>query len=195
MKTSDEKLNKYMKRFSLKRYAKKGCLLISFSSLCVVSGHVFADEGKDYQVDFTSEILLSGSLNLEDDVLAGTELKYFLTHTVDHHPYLSVSYRTDLDHEGSSLDILGFDLGSQYDLGSIWGNRTFVEYSIGATYFNEEYSTQLIDRSTTNSFSSVGYKASLGFGFDFFDNFSTKLFFNQYDGDSRTGGLGISYSF
>ena len=167
-----------------------------FFSFCVLvnTPGAFAQEDT-YQLDFLSEILVDGALNIDGDVLVGAEFKYFLPYRSSQNLYMAFGYRTDLDKEGSSLDIVNIDIGGQYYFDHFWGGRSYVEYALGATYIFEEYSIQLIDREVTASFDEFGYKTSLGFGVKFQDDFRTKLFVNRYSEDSTTAGLSVSYAF
>ena len=146
------------------------------------------------QLDLSAEFLIAGDIDIDDDVLAGAELSYFFYEINQTPVFLSVGVRTDVDNEGVAVDIYNIDIGSQYTLGKLFGKKTFLEYSFGATYTRQEYSISLIDREANNTFSEVGAKASLELGLALSRQFSTKLFFNQYS-DTTTTGLGLSYSF
>lgn len=147
-----------------------------------------------FQFDLFTEMLMEGDLDIEEDALIGGELKYFFDQNSAFKHFIAGGYRTDLENEGSSVDIFNLDIGSQYQFATMWDNRAFVEYSIGAIYSQVDYSISLIDRDTSHSFDEFNYKASVAVGFDFQDDFSTKLFFNRL-GDSSTIGLGFSYRF
>ena len=155
---------------------------------------VNADKPDRYEIDLSSELLIGGDFDLEEDVLVGGEFKYFFLEKGNNNIYLSAGFQTDMDNEGSSLDIYSLNLGSQYDLPNLWGKRTYFEYALGATYTNEAYSISLIDRDTSHSYSEVGYKASLGVGIDLSKRIGTNLFFSQYSGGT-TAGIGFTYSF
>lgn len=147
-----------------------------------------------FQFDLITEILTAGELDVDEDALIGGELKYFFNQNQTFKHFIAGGYKTDMENAGSSVDIFNLDIGSQYALASIWGNRTFVEYSIGAIYQQTDYSIALIDRETSHWFDEFNYKASVAVGFDFQDDFSSKLFINRL-GDSTTIGLGLSYRF
>ncbi len=159
-----------------------------------------ADEKGDktderFQTSLASELPIAGSLNIDDEPLFGLELKYFLLHSNPHHVFLSGGFLTDQDKAGASVEIFNLDIGSQYDLPMLWGKRTYLEYSLGAAYISEEYSFDLIDREASNSFSESGFKASLGYGFEFTKSFGSEISLSQYSNDSRTLGISLFYSF
>lgn len=166
-------------------------LLLLFDSTAIKAG----ESSNDFQFDFFTEVPLSGTLSVDDDTLVGTEFKYFFQRAEPHHFFTAIGFRTDVDKSGSSLEMFNVDIGAQYDLPNFWGERSYLEYSIGATYSNEEFSFNLIDREITNSFDGSGFKASLGLGFEFETGVDTKFFINQYDGNSTTFGISFSLSF
>ena len=172
---------------------------IDFLFLVILFFHsslIYANEKpKRFQVDIMSELSLAGDLNINEDVLIGAELKYFLFHSGSHHPYVSAAIRTDVDKDGNAWDIWTADIGSQYDLPTLWGKRTYLEYAGGIVYSSEEISVELIDRTSTSTFDEVDFKASLGVGLDFNERIGSKLYVNQYGDIGTSLGLSLNYSF
>ncbi|MDA9557443.1 hypothetical protein N9R79_08090 [Vibrio sp.] len=149
---------------------------------------------KSVQVDVSSEMLATGDMDIEDDVLLGAEVKAFFWQSSRHHPYSALGYKTDLDDEGVAVEHYYVDLGAQYDVTSVWGKGLFIEYSIGLAEVTEDYSIQLIDRNTTHSYSESVYKASFGAGINWNQSWSSKLYINQFD-DTTNLGLSVGYAF
>lgn len=171
-------------------------LLSTFAlPLVLFSGMLQAEEGNPYQIAISGEAFATGALGGEDEMLVGMEFKYFFLPTTPFHPFLAAGYKTDIDKEGSAVDIVYADVGSQWDFAEFWGNRAFLEASIGAAYINEEIAVSLLDREANNSYSEFDFKASLGLGVEWQKAFGTTLVVNQYGSDDLTAGLSFSYSF
>lgn len=150
---------------------------------------------KKFHVNFNYETPVTGILAIDDDPLFGLDIKYFLLHKKPHHVFLSASFLTDEDKTGGATEILNFNIGSQHDLGKLWGKNTYLEYAIGATYISEEYNFQLIDRDVKQSFSESGFKASIAYGLRFSPSIGAHLSLNQYSNDSTNIGLNLFYAF
>ncbi|MBE1275678.1 hypothetical protein [Enterovibrio baiacu] len=163
--------------------------------LALSSGMVQAKERNPFQIAISAETFAAGALGGEDEMLVGTEFKYFFLSTNPFYPFLVAGYKTDIDKEGSAVDIVYADVGSQWDFAEFWGNRAFLEASIGAAYINEEIAVSLLDREANNSYSDFDFKASLGLGVEWQKAFGTTLVVNQYGSDDLTAGLSFSYSF
>lgn len=176
-------------------FTSKGrCLALLLLSYSMHSNAENVSQTDKFQFNLFTEMLMEGELDIEEDALIGGELKYFFDQNQTFKHFVAGGYRTDLENEGSSVDIFNIDIGSQYSFGKLWGNRAFVEYSVGAIYSQVDYSIDLIDRETSHSFDEFNYKASVAVGLDFQEDFSTQLFINRL-GDSTTLGLGVSYRF
>lgn len=169
---------------------------ISQILFCVMSTTSYAELNQNlFQINVMSEFLAAGGLNLEDDVLMGIEGMVYFSGNANRRYFLSGGFRTDLDNEGSTLDILSADVGAQFGLGTLFEKPLYLESSLGVNYIRSEYATQLIERQAVNGFDSLGFKASLGLGLNIHENLGTKLYINQFGGDGTTLGLGFSYSF
>lgn len=163
---------------------------------CVMSTTSYAELNQNlFQINVMSEFLAAGGLNLEDDVLLGIEGTVYFSSDGNRRYFLSGGFRTDLDSEGSTLDILSADVGAQFGLGTLFEKPLYLESSLGVNYMRREYATQLIERQAVNDFDSLGFKASLGLGLNIQENLGAKLYLNQFGGDATTLGLGFSYGF
>ncbi|MFL7012898.1 hypothetical protein [Enterovibrio norvegicus] len=163
--------------------------------LALFSSMIQAEQRNPYQIAISGEAFATGALGGEDEMLVGMEFKYFFLPTTPFHPFLAAGYKTDIDKEGSAVDIVYADVGSQWDFAEFWGNRAFLEASIGAAYINEEIAVSLLDREANNSYSEFDFKASLGLGVEWQKAFGTTLVVNQYGSNDLTGGLSFSYAF
>lgn len=168
----------------------------SYLSLALLfTSSSFASDGPKYQVGLTYEIPVAGKLNIDEDPLIGLEGKYFLSHNGPHHIFAGGGFKTDTDKSGFATDLLFVDIGGQYDFTDSVNHRGYWEYSFGATYLQEEFSVDLLDREVNESFSEFGYKASFGVGYEFSNSFNTKLSISQFGGESESRTIGLTFSF
>jgi len=166
--------------------------ILMISSL-LFSGHGYAkDEDKDWQINLLSEYFLQGDYGVTYDAVIGGELVYFFSHKQAWHHFFKSGYRRNTEQNGAALNLYNIDIGSKFDITTLWERNLFIEYSVGAVYSDEKFSTQLIDRKATSRFSDWNFQSAVGIGMDFNEQFSSKIYVNQIGATATS--IGVSFS-
>lgn len=179
---------------------KKLTGLLCFSAFCLPMTTLAEQQNKDFQLNLNAEYLFQGNYDVTYDAFAGAELQYFFSENKDWKHFIRGGFKQNIidansANNGPSINIYSLDVGSRYNLTSIWNHNLYGEYSLGVAHSREEFSAELIDRTTKDSFSETNLKASLGLGMEFSQHLDGQLFVNQIGSKSSSVGFGVSYKF
>jgi len=169
--------------------------IFSICMLAAASKGYAEENGPVVQINLLSEYFIKGDYSLSYDVLVGSEIQYYFSHSQPLHHFVKSGYRASTSQSGSALELFNLDLGSRYHMGTFWGNKLFANYSVGAVYSSEEFSIQLIDREANTSFSDWALQGSVALDMELGNQLSSKLFFNQIDSKGSSAGLSVSLAF
>ncbi|APD06766.1 hypothetical protein UJ101_01247 [Flavobacteriaceae bacterium UJ101] len=157
---------------------------------------VYSQEKPKFQVGLSGSYVSAGEYMSSYDMLGGVDAKYFLKQGEKLHPFVNAGILMDVS-GSSETSLFGANLGvgAQYDLIQIKNKPLYLELGIGGIYTNEQFSTQLIDRTVDTTVSEVDFMGNLGVGYRWSKHINTQLNLTQI-GSKATGiGFGISYSF
>lgn len=184
-----------------RKFCFTAALVAGLSAPQVHAGGMFEDIIDDISLNLSSEYLFEGSYAGSYETLAGGGIRYDLSDLLDtpdsnawrHH--LTASYHTAVDGEGSELNLFSAGIGSSYDVTTVYGKPLFVDYTIGAVYSSETFSSRLIDRTAKTTFSSTDYLLSLGTGMRFTGSISSRLYVSRFGDNGTSAGLSLSVEF
>lgn len=147
------------------------------------------------KINASTEYLIQGDFSASYDVLAGGEVQYTLYETDHWQHFIKAGYRQALASDNSSLSLFDVGFGSSYGLTQIYGKTVSVDYTLGAVYSSEEFSTQLIDKEIKKTFTATDFQASVGLSLELSDHFHSRLFVSQMGNKATSAGLNLSYEF
>jgi len=158
-----------------------------------------AGDEQNFQLNAKIENLFDGDMNAYYDQLAGVELQYFFLKQERWSHFATLGHSQDLgeneNFEASSLNLYHLEIGSRYEFASLWNKPVYGQLSLGIERSEEEFETELIDRTAKDEFIENNVKASLGFGIEVTNRFNTELFVNQRSDEGSSVGLGLAVKF
>ena len=157
----------------------------------------FSQENNDrkFQVGINGNYFLTGELNSIYDTAIGIEGQFFFKHTRNFHHFINGGFTTDIGTTGANLHALNLGIGTQYDVTRLWKKPLYLNLSVGALYWQEKFSTQLIEGTIDSNISEFGFKANFGIGYRLSEKLSLQINTTQYSTKGTSAGIGIFYSF
>lgn len=147
------------------------------------------------EVGLSSHYLIKGNYEPIYDVLVGTEVTYRFSVSDDGHYFVKAALAGNVEEANSKLLIYSINLGQSHSFSKLLDKTIFADYSLGIAYHEEEFSTQLIGRRLTSTFSSWEYQADAGIGIEWSESLRTRLFLNQLGTQGTATGLDLSFKF
>lgn len=155
-----------------------------------------ADSGrKAIEVGLSSHYLIKGNYKPIYDVLVGAEIKYRFSVSDEAHYFVKTVVAGNVEEANSKLRIYSINLGQSQSFSKQLGKTIFADYALGIAYHEEEFSTQLIGRRLTSTFSSWEYQADAGVGIEWSESLRTRVFLSQLGTQGTATGLDISFKF
>ena len=174
-------------------------LCAPISVVCLQHAAIAEDHDKKFQLNLDAEYLIAGNYSVSYDALAGASLQYFLHQSDRWNHFVRGGFKQNIvdanSSGGSTINIYSLDIGSRYQFASLWNKNLYGEFSLGAAHSREEFSNQLIDRTTKDTFSETNIKAGLGLGMEFTRNLDGQLYLSQLGSKSSAAGFSLSYKF
>ncbi len=166
-------------------------LILFISQLCFSQ----SNDNQKFQLGLQSNYFLAGELNATYDISTGIEAKYFLKHTEKFHHFINATFTTDIGTTGANLFVYDIGLGSQYDFLQLFKKPLFFQLNAGLLYWQEYFSTQLIEATISNNTSQLGFKANLGIGYRISNKLNVAVNASQFNTHGTTIGISLHYSF
>lgn len=153
------------------------------------------DSAAGFDVGLSSHYLIKGNYEPIYDILLGAEFKYRFKASDDAHYFVKTAVTGNVEDSHSKLLIYSTSIGRAQNIFNVLNKTLFADYSLGLAYHQEKFSTQLIDRTVTATFSSWEYQADIGVGIEFSDQLRSRFFINQLGTQGTTTGLDLSFKF
>lgn len=170
-------------------------LLITLPSLNYAHAELDTFNIEDIELNLNAQYLITGNYQPSYDYIVGSEFKYNIAQTKKSDFFVKGGIYGNIESSDSKLSIYSASVGHKYDFYSVFDKDVFVDYSLGLAYHSEEFSTQLIDRTVTTTFTNWEYQADAGIGIDFNEHLSSRLFINQLGSQGTAAGLDVSFRF
>lgn len=148
-----------------------------------------------FELNLNTQYVATGNYKASYDFLVGSEFKYQVEELDIPGLFVKASISGNVESSDSKLTIYSASIGRQHNLFTVLNRNVFADYSLGLGYHSEEFSTQLIDRKATKTFTNWEYQADAGLGINFTDQLSSRFFINQLGSQGTAVGLNASFKF
>lgn len=177
-------------------FIKLGAITLG-ASLCNMSfaDNASLDQAEVFELNLNTQYIATGNYEPSYDFLVGTEFKYQVKELDVPGLFVKAAISGNVESTDSKLTIYSASVGRQHNLFTVMNKNVFADYSLGLAYHTEEFSTQLIDRKATTTFTNWEYQADAGIGINFTDQLSSRFFVNRLGSQGTAAGLDVSFKF